>query len=82
MVRASSTITSKGQITLPIALRRLLNLKEGDRVEFDLDSAGEVRLRPAKQQGRFGKYKGAGVGHLKTKEQAEEWLNTLRGREE
>ena len=27
-------ITSKGQITLPIAIRRLLNLKDGDKVAF------------------------------------------------
>ena len=27
-------ITSKGQITLPIAIRRQLNLKDGDKVAF------------------------------------------------
>jgi AbrB family looped-hinge helix DNA binding protein len=31
----TSTITSKGQITIPLALRRRLNLKPGDRIEFD-----------------------------------------------
>ena len=27
-------ITSKGQITLPISIRRVLNLKDGDKVAF------------------------------------------------
>lgn len=31
----TSTITSKGQITIPLALRQRLNLKAGDRIEFD-----------------------------------------------
>ena len=29
-----SKITSKGQITLPISIRRILNLKDGDKVAF------------------------------------------------
>ncbi len=30
-----STLTSKGQITIPVALRRKLHLKAGDVLDFD-----------------------------------------------
>ncbi len=36
-------ITSKGQITLPIAIRRMLNLKDGDKVAF-IEKNGEYVL--------------------------------------
>ncbi len=41
-----ATITSKGQITLPKALRDHLHLSAGDRVEFIIDSGNVVRLLP------------------------------------
>ncbi len=43
-----ATITSKGRITIPIEVRRKLDLKPGDRVDFVLDRAGGVRLQPKK----------------------------------
>lgn len=41
----TSTITGKGQITLPKEIRDHLKLAEGDRVEFVIDAGGEVRIR-------------------------------------
>ena len=38
----TATITSKGQITLPKAIRDLLGVKPGDRVVFVRRPAGEV----------------------------------------
>lgn len=36
-------VSSKGQINIPVAIRNLLNLKEGDKVVFLVDEAG-VRM--------------------------------------
>jgi antitoxin PrlF len=41
-----STLTSKGQITLPKHLRDRLKLKTGDQVEFFIDDEGRVELVP------------------------------------
>jgi AbrB family looped-hinge helix DNA binding protein len=41
---AISTLTSKGQTTIPIEIRRYLNLKPGDRIEFVVGKDGKVRL--------------------------------------
>jgi antitoxin PrlF len=43
---AESRITSKGQTTIPIEIRRHLKLKPGDRIEFHVQADGKVVLRP------------------------------------
>jgi antitoxin PrlF len=42
-----ATLTSKGQLTLPKAIRDVLRLGAGDRVDFVLQDDGTVLLRPA-----------------------------------
>jgi AbrB family looped-hinge helix DNA binding protein len=41
-----ATVTSKGQITLPKALRERLQLSAGDRVEFIVEANDVVRMVP------------------------------------
>lgn len=41
----SASLSSKGQITLPKAIRDLLRLKQGDRVDFVVED-GRVHLSP------------------------------------
>ena len=41
-----STITSKGQITIPKRIRELLHLFSGDKVEFVFNDNNEVVLKP------------------------------------
>jgi antitoxin PrlF len=40
----TATVTSKGQVTIPLEVRQRLQLKTGDRVEFQFGAAGEVLL--------------------------------------
>ena len=46
-MKTTATITSKGQITIPKMVRRLLGVQSGDALEFDVQP-GKVELRPAK----------------------------------
>ena len=46
----SSTLTSKGQITLPKAVRDHLHVAPGDRVDFVIETSGLVMVRPARSR--------------------------------
>lgn len=46
MKRLESTVTQKGQVTIPIEVRQQLGLKPRDRVEFEVEGS-TVRLRVA-----------------------------------
>lgn len=57
---AVSTITSKGQITLPAEVRDRLGVHTGDRVEFVFDGKQTV-VRPVRaQENPFAKWIGIG----------------------
>ena len=43
---ALATITSKGQVTIPKAVRDSLRLHPGDKVEFVITESKEALLRP------------------------------------
>jgi AbrB family looped-hinge helix DNA binding protein len=45
MNREYSTVTSKGQLVIPAALRRRLKIKEGTRVRF-IEDNGRLILQP------------------------------------
>ena len=72
-----STISSKGQVTVPLEVRRRLGLNEGDRVEFVIENEQTV-LRPARLPGNpFEKYVGI-LPSFKGKQQINEWVAALR----
>ena len=41
-----STISSKGQVTIPAEVRKRLGIKQGDKLAFVIEDAGGVRLEP------------------------------------
>ena len=42
-----STLTSKGQTTIPKDIRRFMKVSAGDRIDFIIKENGEVLLKPA-----------------------------------
>ena len=49
---AEATITSKGQITVPKAVREALRVAAGDRLEFVINERGEVMIHPLRKDVR------------------------------
>lgn len=61
---AEAQVTSKGQITLPKAIRERMQLKKGSRVQFVMTETG-IELRPAQARSIMDWY-GAGKGDAGT----------------
>jgi antitoxin PrlF len=73
----SSTISSKGQITVPLEIRKRLGLKTGDRVEF-VEEERRTTLRPVRApKNPFVKYVGA-LPVFSSIRKINEWLDELR----
>ncbi len=43
-------LTSKGQITIPVAVRHRLNVQAGDDLLFDISPEGDIKLQALKRQ--------------------------------
>jgi antitoxin PrlF len=57
-MKNSSTISSKGQVTVPQDIRKRLGLEPGDRVEFVMEE-GRTVIRPARSEANpFGRFIG------------------------
>jgi AbrB family looped-hinge helix DNA binding protein len=72
-----ATVTSKGQITIPLALRRKLNLHAGAVLEFD-ESADHLKAAKVVHLDRMQSVLGIARKELAGKTIAE-WLDDLRG---
>lgn len=75
-----SKVTSKGQITIPLAVRQRLGLKRGDEVEFETGGP-ETLIRPVRSHVEsFGKWRGiakaAFPGGMKD---VDAWIRGMRG---
>ncbi len=76
----SSTISSKGQITVPLEVRKRLGLGVGDRVEFVVDK-DRTTIRPARApENPFLKYVGA-LPAFSSLHEAKAWVRALRDEE-
>jgi AbrB family looped-hinge helix DNA binding protein len=78
-MQKQATITSKGQITVPLEVRRILGVRAGDKLMFENDETG-VRVRPVRSQSTFSKYRGIGnPGIGPGRKGIARWLREMRG---
>lgn len=75
---ATTTVTSKGQITLPVEVRRRLGLKKGDKVEIVFEE-GKTVLRPQPPaRDPIEAWVGA-LPAFSSKEEINAWIREMRG---
>ncbi len=78
-MQKQATITSKGQITVPLEVRKMLGVRAGDKLMFESDQTG-VRVRPVRSQSTFSKYRGIGnPGIGAGRKGIARWLREMRG---
>ena len=58
-MRKQATMTSKGQVTVPVEIRRILGVRAGDKLEFETNGTG-CSLHPVRTESPFAKYAGIG----------------------
>ncbi|QMV18868.1 AbrB/MazE/SpoVT family DNA-binding domain-containing protein [Granulicella sp. 5B5] len=73
----SSTISSKGQVTIPIEVRKRLGVHSGDRVEF-IEKDGATVVQPAHpEENPFAKWVGV-APYFKNVEEINAWVADMR----
>lgn len=76
-MKRTSTVSSKGQITIPQEVRIRLGLRPGDRVEFVTED-GRTVLRPVRERANsFREFIGAAPG-FRTMEEINAWIRDVR----
>ena len=77
----ATTLTSKGQVTIPKHIRDAMHLKPGSAVEFAVDATGSVVLKPAPLARRMDKRDRfeAARGSATIKWRTDELMHLLRG---
>jgi antitoxin PrlF len=78
-MQKQAKITSKGQVTVPLEVRRMLGVRAGDKLMFENDENG-IRVRPVRSQSAFSKYRGIGnPGIASGRKNVSRWLREMRG---
>jgi AbrB family looped-hinge helix DNA binding protein len=77
-----TTLTSKGQVTIPKHIRDSLSLVPGSKLTFDVNKSGELVLRPdgpseARRPDRFDRALGA--SEIKWDGTTDEYMEFIRG---
>jgi antitoxin PrlF len=76
-MRYSSTISSKGQVTVPQEIRQRIGVSAGDRVEFVIED-GKTLIRPYRDaKNPFGRYRGA-LKAFGNRKEITSWISEMR----
>ena len=77
-MKSKAKVTSKGQVTIPIAIRERMGIRPGDQLEFDASGTG-LRITKTRESSPFAQWRGV----LKPIEgmSVDELLDEMRGRE-
>jgi antitoxin PrlF len=79
-MKNSSTISSKGQVTVPQEIRRRIGLSTGDRVEFVVEN-GQTMIRPLRSETNpFEKYRGI-LKSFRSRKEINAWISEMRDEE-
>jgi antitoxin PrlF len=73
----ASTLTSKGQITVPLEIRRRLGLRKGDKIEFVAEERRTTVRRAAPKDNPFDKFIGA-FPAFKSRKEINAWIREMR----
>jgi AbrB family looped-hinge helix DNA binding protein len=77
-MKKQAKVTSKGQITIPLEIRRALGVAPGDRLVFENDG-GNICVRAATRSSPFAKYRGIGNPKMPSGRKAiVAWVRKLR----
>ena len=78
-MQKQARITSKGQVTVPRDIRRLLGVQTGDSLVFQADENG-VSVRPSRKGSPFAKYRAIGNPGIPSGRKAiQDWTRKMRG---
>jgi AbrB family looped-hinge helix DNA binding protein len=78
-MRKQAKVTSKGQVTIPVEVRRALGVQSGDKILFEHDESG-IRVRAVRGKSTFAKYRGIGnPGIGPGREGVMRWMREIRG---
>ena len=79
-MKNSSTISSKGQVTVPQEIRNRIGVSAGDRVEFVVEK-GKILFRPLRSETNpFEKYKGI-LQSFRSRKEINAWIREMRDNE-
>lgn len=73
-----TTLTTKGQVTIPKAVRDFLGLKAGSKVSFHRTKDGRVEIAPEDETAPVSRF-GALRGHARTELSTDEIMALTRG---